>query len=171
MDLEYLLTVKDSSQEKQYKEVITYDESNNIKINENKKVNRPLLSFYKNNNDTDGLNSDEIELLAHLIESEAGNESLAGKIAVGNVVLNRMDKDNKDMKDIIYSKNQFDGVGTENFSIKQSADSLEAARKVLEGLNLVPDAYYFANLNLCDPGFALKEKFIIRIGNHWFFRE
>ncbi|MCH4200570.1 MAG: cell wall hydrolase [Clostridium tyrobutyricum] len=182
-DLKYLLSVKDSSKDKQYKTLITYDSSNNIKINSNKKIDRPLLALNKNiqndsevnstNNDngTNNLNNDDVQLLAHLIESEAGDEPVEGKIAVGNVVVNRMNVDKKDMTDIVYAKSQFDGVETSNFSKQPGADSLEAASKVLTGFNLVPDAYFFADLKLCNPDFALKNKFIIRIGDHWFFRK
>lgn len=189
-DLKYLLTVEDSSKNGQYKEITGYDSSNNIKINSAKKINKPLFSLnkdikesaknrsdyvdvnnYSDNRNDSTVNNDELELLAHLIESEAGDETFEGKIAVGDVVLNRMKRDSKDMENIIYAKSQFNGVETSNFSIQPSADSLEAALKALNGLNLVPDAYYFANLNLCDPEFALKEKFIVRIGGHWFFRK
>lgn len=176
-DLKYLLTQKDSSKNySQYEEVVNFDANNYIKIN-NKKINKPLLSLKNDSHveikssETNTENNSDIELLAHLIESESGQEPLDGKIAVGNVVVNRMKKNNEGMEDIIYEKNQFDGVKTENFSKKPDQSSLEAAEKVLGGLNIVPDAYYFANLNLCDPEFALKDKFIIRIGDHWFFRK
>lgn len=113
--------------------------------------------------------SDE-ELLAHLIESEAGCESYLGKLAVGSVVANRVRINKESVHDIIYAYNQFDGIKTNNFNINPSGDSKKAAKEVLNGKNVVPDAYYYANLNLCSPSFAIASKMVIRIGNHWFFR-
>lgn len=113
--------------------------------------------------------SDE-ELLAHLIESEAGSESYLGKLAVGSVVANRVRINNKSVHEVIYAYNQFDGIKTNNFNIDPSEDSKKAAKEVLDGKNVVPDAYYYANLNLCSPSFAIVSKMVIRIGNHWFFK-
>ncbi|MHC1684000.1 MAG: cell wall hydrolase [Clostridiaceae bacterium] len=115
-------------------------------------------------------NASDEELLAHLIESEAGVESYLGKLAVGSVVINRAKIKKDTIRNIIYARNQFDGINTKNFTKEPSDDSKRAAKEVLGGKNVVPAAYYYANLNLCAPSFAIVEKFIVRIGNHWFFR-
>lgn len=115
-------------------------------------------------------NKDDILLLAHLIESEAGSEPFIGKLAVANVVLNRQKYDNKSIEEVIYQENQFDGVLTDNFKKEPTEDSIKAAEQALAGVNIVPDAYFFANLNLCEPSFAKESTFISRIGDHWFFR-
>lgn len=113
--------------------------------------------------------SDE-DLLARLIQSEAGGESYMGKLAVGSVVANRARINNESVHDVIYAYNQFDGINTNNFNIEPSSDAKKAAVEVLNGRNVVPNAYYYANLNLCSPSFAVASKMIIRIGNHWFFK-
>lgn len=114
-------------------------------------------------------NETDVMLLAHLIESEAGCESYMGKLAVASVVINRCKFNNASISTIIFDKGQFDGVQTGGFKTQPSVDSINASREVLNGKNVVPIAYYYANLNLCSPGFALSNKFIVRIGNHWFF--
>lgn len=130
----------------------------------NKDINNPYNNVYGLSNDSD------VNLLAHLIESEAGDESYEGKLAVGSVVLNRSRMDRKNISSVIFSKNQFDGVNTNNFKISPSNDSIKAAKEALAGVDAVPNAYYFANLNLCSPDFAKLDTFIVRIGNHWFFK-
>lgn len=123
------------------------------------------ISSSNNDNDSDA------DLLAHLIESEAGDEPYEGKLAVASVVLNRTRMDGESISGVIFSKDQFDGVDTNNFKTSPSNDSIMAAKEVLSGTNVVPDAYYFADLNLCSPDFAKLNTFVIRIGNHWFFKK
>lgn len=43
----------------------------------------------------------------------------------------------------------------------------------MAGKNLIPEAFYFADLKLCSskPEFAKDEKFIIQIGNHSFYKK
>lgn len=132
--------------------------------NENAATNKDIAT---NSN----INSDELSLLAHLIESEAGDEPYDGKLAVASVVMNRAAIDKETLNEVIFKKNQFDGVHTNQFKIEPSEDSKRAASEVLNGKNVVPEAYYFANMKLCDPSFAKVKTFIIRIGDHWFFRK
>jgi spore germination cell wall hydrolase CwlJ-like protein len=115
------------------------------------------------------INFDDYMLLAHLIESEAGGEPYIGKLAVGSVVMNRARVKSVTIRTIIMQKGQFDGINTENFKRTPSIESEKASMQVLQGVNIVTNAYYYANLNLCDPSFAKKDNFVIRFGNHWFF--
>ncbi len=123
------------------------------------------------NNTSNISSNDTTLLLARLIESEAGDEPYQGKLAVGSVVINRTVADGESVSNVIYKPSQFDGVSTSNFTIEPSQDSKKAAKEVLSGNDVVPDAYYFADLNLCSPDFAKASTFITRIGNHWFFRK
>ncbi|UYZ39107.1 cell wall hydrolase (plasmid) [Clostridium beijerinckii] len=116
-------------------------------------------------------NSDNIQLLARLIQSEAGDEPYMGKLAVGNVVLYRVNQDNVSIKDTIFKKGQFDGVNTSNFNIQPSEDSMQAAKEVLNGRQVLTDGYYFVNLKMASPSWAQSNNFIKRIGDHWFFRK
>lgn len=113
----------------------------------------------------------ELDLLSRLIYSEAGNEPYMGKVAVGNVVLYRSQQNNQSIEKIIFSRNQFDGVNTGNFNREPDNDSKMAALEVLSGIKAIEDGYFFANLNLCSPGWAKEKSFICRIGDHWFFRK
>ena len=60
---------------------------------------------------------DNEKLLAALIYSEAG-ASYEDKLAVGTVVMNRLDMQYGDaltLEDVIYAPNQFEGTKTDNF--------------------------------------------------------
>jgi hypothetical protein len=62
-------------------------------------------------------NDDDLMLLARLVESKAGNQSMAGKLAVASVVWNRTQYWNHKLfgttiKEVILQDGSFDGVGT-----------------------------------------------------------
>lgn len=87
-----------------------------------------------------------VELLARLVYSEAGNQSYQGKLAVANVVLNRMEFFEKSLEETIYKPNQFTGVRSKWFKRKYDIDSYKAALEVLSGYRFIqPDILYFAN--------------------------
>lgn len=135
---------------------------NKIVNSENKNGHTDYLHTY---------NDSQVMLLARLIASEAEDQSYLGKIAVGSVVMNRCRVNNDTVSETIYAQGQFDGVSTKLFKDSPSAEDINAAREVLSGKNVVPQAYYYANLKLCDPSFAKEDKFTLRIGDHWFFRK
>ena len=116
-------------------------------------------------------NLNDIQLLARLIQSEAGNEPYMGKLAVGNVVLHRVKEDKSNIEDTIYKKGQFDGVNTNNFYSQPNNESIQAAIEVLNGREVLSDSYFFVNLNVASPSCAKTDNFITRIGDHWFFRK
>lgn len=95
---------------------------------------------------------DETDLywLSRLINSEAGNQSMLGKIAVGDVVMNRVASDT--CPDTVYgvifdSKYgvQFSVVSTGGIYMEPNEESVIAAKICLEGGNIAGDAIYFVN--------------------------
>ena len=105
----------------------------------------------------------ELEILARTIEKEAGGESNKGKLAVGAVVMNRVNKQTwmgKDVKSVILKPGQFSpwnsytnyaegrqGKEMLGASAKPSKASYEAAQKVLSGDYIDPTggATHFVN--------------------------
>lgn len=84
----------------------------------------------------------EIELLQRLVECEAGAESMEGKIAVANVVMNRIksDKFPNSIEGVIYQENQFEPIVSGVIYEKTpSEDSKEAVRRALMGEKAVPE--------------------------------
>lgn len=144
--------------------------SNNEKLQDSQQEYHQKLQEYQAMSTPVNYDNSDEEILARLIQSEAGSESYLGKLAVGSVVANRARINGISIHDVIYADNQFDGINTNSFNVTPSEDSKKAAREVLNGKNVVPEAYYFANLNYSSPSFAEESKAVIRIGDHWFFK-
>ena len=91
---------------------------------------------------------------------------MEGKSAVGNVIMNRVNSAQlpKTVSEVIYSPNQFPGAT----NATPNAESILAARLVMEGANVVPGAYYFNGVG--KPCWASRNKTLIRvIGGHAFY--
>lgn len=85
-------------------------------------------------------NEYERKLLEMLVECEAGGESMQGKIAVVNVVLNRIKSADfpNSISKVIYQKNQFEPVVTGIIDSKTpSQDSIEAVKRAFMGEKVV----------------------------------
>ncbi|MBQ4381780.1 MAG: cell wall hydrolase [Oscillospiraceae bacterium] len=91
---------------------------------------------------------DDLYWLSHIIEAEAGAEPFAGKIAVGNVVLTRMDSDKypDTVRDVVFDKRhgiQFSPAWSGRIYEEPSRDSVLAARLCLDGAVEVVGCFYF----------------------------
>lgn len=123
---------------------------------------------------------EEIWLLACVIDWEAGWESYEGKLAVANVVLNRVRNPRYDnsITRVIYAKSQFTGVAngstgtpTERFQAlldrgPRTQDCIRAAKEALAGVNNIGTYTSFRSLK--SANYAAYSKYTI-IGNHCFF--
>lgn len=120
-------------------------------------------------------NADELYWLSRIIEAEAGGEILEGKIAVGNVVLNRVA--DKRYPNTIYGvifdfKNgiQFTPAYTGTIYNTPSSESIIAAKMCLEGYEIVPDVLFFFNPRIATSNWISKNRpFAARIGQHDFY--
>lgn len=110
--------------------------------------------------------ADDLDLISRVITHESGNQSLEGKMAVGNVILNRVNSSlfPNTVSEVIYQKNQFPGAT----NATANAESIIAAKLVLEGANVVPDAYYFNGVG--KACWASRNKTLLyTIGGHAFY--
>lgn len=91
------------------------------------------------------INQEEVELLAHLIEGEAGNQEDECQRAVGNVVMNRIESDKfpDSIKEVIYQKGQYACTWDGNFEKTPSERAYANARWLLEGNRILPDNVVF----------------------------
>ena len=98
---------------------------------------------------TASVSSSELDLLAALIQCEAGGESRTGKVAVGAVVLNRVNSGSfaNSIIDVIYEGGQFSPVtnGSLSRTLANGArsDCYEAAQSALNGENPIGSSLYF----------------------------
>ncbi len=119
--------------------------------------------------------NDEIYWLAKIISCESEDEPMKGKIAVGNVVLNRVYSD--EYPDTIYSvifdkKHGYQFQPVANGSIYKEAvkDAYLAAKLCLEGYNVVGDCMYFLNPDKATSFWIPQNKnYYTSIGNHDFY--
>ena len=87
-------------------------------------------------------------MLAAIIECEAGNQPYEGKLAVGSVVINRVNSPRfaNSISGVLYAPGQFTPVASGRFTIVlargASAVCVQAAQEVLNG-NITIDAHYF----------------------------
>ena len=117
-------------------------------------------------------NADELYWLSRIIEAEAGGEILEGKIAVGNVVLNRVA--DKRYPNTIYGvifdfKNgiQFTPAYTGTVYNTPSHESIIAAKMCLEGYEIVDGVLFFFNPRIATSNWISKNRpFAARIGRH-----
>lgn len=112
------------------------------------------------------LTAQELNLLARLIDSEAGVCSLENKIAVGAVVLNRVRAGwaNGTVTGVIEQKGQFDGVHTADFNHAPSKDSILAAQRAAAGEDPSLGATYYYNPYISHPAWGKTMHQTVEIG-------
>ena len=108
------------------------------------------------------LDADDEFLLAVIIYCEAGNQSYEGKVAVGNVVLNRVASPRfpNTIREVIYAPGQFSPVGMgwyEKELAKGTVNEscLQAARDAMNGVDIVGDALFFHVAHEGEEGYIL----------------
>lgn len=93
--------------------------------------------------------SGELDLLAAIIECEAGGESHTGKVAVGAVIMNRVRSGQfpNSITDVVYQSGQFSPVASGKLSSVLArgarSDCYQAAQDALNGSNPIGGALYF----------------------------
>ncbi|MEG0765590.1 MAG: cell wall hydrolase [Pseudoflavonifractor sp.] len=117
-------------------------------------------------------NADTLYWLSHIIYAESGNQPLNGKIAVGNVVLNRMASPRfpNNIYDVVFQRNQFTPAMTGSIYASPNAESVLAAKLCMDGANTVGDSLYFVNPHVSPNSWASRNRpHVATIGGHAFF--
>lgn len=129
-----------------------------------------------NSNTSDKINQD-IYWLSRIIEAEASGECYTGKVAVGNVIMNRVKS--PDFPNTIYnvifdSYNgipQFSPVANGTIYNTPSSDSICAAKDAYNGSRPVGDALFFFNPDKAAASWIVNTRtYVTRIGNHVFYK-
>lgn len=115
---------------------------------------------------------EEIYMLAQVIHGEAKGESTTGKIAVGNVVMNRVlarGYPGSSIKSVITARGQFTGYSS---SIVPSRSCRSAAQLVLDyEVWVIPQNVYFFNSHKPAGQDWGRHKFYKRVGGHNFYTD
>ncbi len=116
--------------------------------------------------------SSDIYLLAKVIAAEARGESYTGQVAVGAVVLNRVDSASfpDTVAGVVYQKGAFSAVTDSNWSVSPTAESRKAAQDALNGWDPTGGALYYYNPAKTSNKWIRTRPVITTIGKHVFCR-
>ena len=119
---------------------------------------------------------DELYWMSRIISAESRGEPLLGKLAVGTVVLNRMASDEfpNTVYGVIFDSRwgtQFQPVDNGTVYDEPTAESVLAAKLVLDGARAAGDSLYFLAPDLTDNHWTMENReFVVTIGCHWFYQ-
>jgi N-acetylmuramoyl-L-alanine amidase len=120
-------------------------------------------------------NSEDLYWLSRIIHAESSGEPMAGKIAVGTVVMNRVKSSMypNTIYGVIFDKKfgtQFTPVASGTIHNQPSAESIEAARRVLAGERTDSRILFFVNEKIATNNWISQNRtYILTIGNHKFY--
>lgn len=124
-----------------------------------------------------GYSDSDYNVLLRIVQAEAGNCDMEGRVMVANVILNRVESGSfpNTITKVVYQKHQFSPVA--NGSIKRckvTAETVEAVERALAGEDLTDGALYFMNRRASSKKnaswFDRHLEFLFKHGNHEFFR-
>ena len=111
-----------------------------------------------------------INLLARIISAEARGEPYAGQVAVGAVVLNRVEHPSfpDTIEGVIYQNGAFSAINDGQFWQPIEATCYNAARDALNGWDPSGGAIYYYNPAKTTNAFITSRPVITQIGDHLF---
>lgn len=114
--------------------------------------------------------SNDVYLLAKLIAAEARGESYTGQVAVGAVVLNRVEHGSfpDSISGVIYQSGAFSAVKDANWNVSPNATSRKAAQDAINGWDPSGGAIYYYNPKTAKSNWIRSRPIIAVIGNHVF---
>lgn len=116
------------------------------------------------------LTEEELDLLARVISAEARGESYDGQVAVGAVVLNRVESDDfpDSVAEVCSQPGAFCGVADGQVNIEPSPSCRKAAEAAAAGQDPTGGALYFYNPKTAASEWIRSRPVVIMIGNHCF---
>ena len=118
----------------------------------------------------DSFNSADYQLLARIISAEARGESYIGQVAVGAVVLNRIEHPSfpDTLAGVVYQKGAFSCLYDGQFNEPISESAYAAARDALNGMDPSDGAIYYFNPDTATNSWIWSRPLIVTIGKHRF---
>ncbi len=114
--------------------------------------------------------SSDLYLLARCIYAEARGESYTGQVAVGAVVLNRVDSPlfPNTVAGVIYQKNAFTAVSDGQINLTPDQTAINAARDALNGWDPTYGCLYYYNPAVATSSWIFGRETVTVIGKHVF---
>ena len=147
----------------------------NIDTADNKNTNIDTSNVQTTSNSTPLLDEDAIYWLSKIIEAEATGEPYIGKVAVGEVILNRVKSEDfpNTIWGVIFDDNfgiQFEPVKNGAIYNTPSEESINAAKEALGGSKHIGDCLYFLNPKKSkSPWIVNNRQYYTTIANHDFY--
>ena len=112
----------------------------------------------------------DVYLLARLISAEARGEPYQGQVAVGAVVLNRMDHPSfpNTLSGVIYQRGAFTCLSDGQFDQPIADSAYQAARDALNGADPTGGAIYYFNPATATSKWIWSRPVLLIIGKHRF---
>ncbi|WP_394137167.1 cell wall hydrolase [Cytobacillus oceanisediminis] len=116
------------------------------------------------------IKAEEKRLLARLVQAEAEGEPFEGKVAVADVVLNRVEHEQfpDTVKDVIYQKNAFEPVQNGSINKPASNEAVQAVETALVDKEKNEELLYFYNPETATSQWIFSREVVKKIGNHAF---
>ena len=113
---------------------------------------------------------EELELLARVIHGEARGEDFIGQVAVGAVVLNRVQSSGfpNTIREVIYQRNAFTAVNDKQINLVPNETAYRAALAAIMGEDPTGGAIYYYNPKIATDRWIKTRPVIKTIGNHTF---
>lgn len=110
-------------------------------------------------------------LLARLIYGEARGESYKGQVAVGAVVLNRVNSASfpNSVSGVIYQSGAFSVVADGQINLAPDESAIKAARDAMNGWDPTNGCLYYFNPDKTSNRWMHSKEVVVRIGSHSFF--
>ena len=117
-----------------------------------------------------GYSSNDVYLLAKIIAAEARGESYVGQVAVGAVVLNRVQHASfpDTISGVVYQAGAFSAVRDSNWNVAPDATAQKAARDAINGWDPTGGAIYYYNPAKTSNQWIRTRPVITTIGRHVF---
>lgn len=114
--------------------------------------------------------SEDVYLLARAIHGEARGEPYIGKVAVGSVILNRVNSSEfpSTIAGVIYQPLAFTAVADGQINLTPNEEALKAARDALNGWDPTYGCKYYWNPQTATSKWIWSRKVMLKIGKHWF---
>lgn len=113
---------------------------------------------------------EDLYWLSRAIYSESGNQPMAGRIAVGTVILNRVEDPTfpDTIKEVIFAPRQFSPVSNGTIYLTPDEDSVIAAKLCLDGAREAEECLYF-NVTSMVSWADRSRTYVCTIGDHNFY--
>ena len=128
------------------------------------------LSVSGSSSSSSNYNNNDRYLLAKVIYAEARGESYTGQVAIGAVVLNRVEDSRfpNTIAGVVYQPWAFTAVNDGQINLEPNARAYQAADDAMNGWDPTYGSVYYYNPKTATSSWIFTTKYVTQIGNHIF---